>query len=69
MVNSKWASKIESDYLLSQSIVITLSAELYELRNFLNWNLKKVVWTSKIKNLNVNKITILQKAEEFQNIL
>lgn len=67
--NRRWLTvnelpKIERDYNLNQSIVNTLSAELYELRNFLSCNLKKALWIPNIQNLNVNKITILQKAQE-----
>ena len=67
--NRRWLTASElptitTDSLLNQGIKNTLSAELYELRNFLNCNLKNALWIPNIQNLNVNKISILQKANE-----
>ncbi|OED44930.1 hypothetical protein AB832_01710 [Flavobacteriaceae bacterium (ex Bugula neritina AB1)] len=67
--NRRWLTTSElpaitNDNILNQGIKNTLSAELYELRNFLNCNLKNALWIPNIQNLNVNKISILQKAHE-----
>lgn len=68
--NRRWLTSselptIDHCCLLNDSIKNTLSAELYELRNFLSYNLKNALWIPDIQSLNVNKITILQKAQEF----
>ena len=67
--NRRWLTaselpEITDDRMLNKGIKNTLSAELYELRNFLAYNLKNALWIPNIQNLNVNKLTILQKARE-----
>lgn len=55
---------ITDDLLLNKGINRSLSSELYEIRNFLNYNLRNAFWIPNINKLNVNKITILQKSQE-----
>lgn len=67
--NRRWLTtselpEITNDKDLNIGIIKTLSTELYELRNYLAINLKNAVWIPKINNLQVNKITILKKANQ-----
>ncbi len=67
--NRRWLTaselpKIVDDKVLNKNMKNTLSSELYEIRDFLDYNLKNAYWIPKLKNASVNKITILQKAQE-----
>lgn len=67
--NRRWLTSAElpdldDDKILNNNIKNTLSSELYELRNYFDKNLANATWIPSIKKLNVNKISILETAEE-----
>jgi glutathione synthase/RimK-type ligase-like ATP-grasp enzyme len=66
--NRRWltTSELSKDILqekLKETVLRTVSSELYEIRNFLKHSLKKAIWFPSINNLNVNKLNILERAK------
>ncbi len=69
VLNRRWLTaselpKISEEKILDNGLKNTLASELYELRNFLAYNLKGALWIPNLQNSTVNKITVLQKAKE-----
>lgn len=67
--NRRWLTQSElprlsNDNILNSGIKNTLSSELLELRNYLSHNLKNAFWIPNNRNVNVNKITLLQEARK-----
>lgn len=56
--------EITNDPILNDSLNRNLVAEMYEIRNFINTNLKNAKWIPNAESITVNKLSVLDEAKK-----